>query len=101
MIPIRVQSRLEELVEQYFPALAITDLRPYPCDLDDMDVYQLEMEDGRVYWVFDDQRDLCLLNCSGLYEDLENAYDAMTQMIENAQEAEKEKITDRSLYSDR
>ena len=57
------------------------------------------MEDGREYWAFDDQRDIYLLNKNGIYADLENAYDALLQMIENSKELQEELQQDRmELY---
>ena len=99
MIPIRVQARIEELAQQYFPSLSITDISLYDEEFDDYDVYIVEMEDGREYWAFDDQQDIFLLNKNGIYADLENAYDALLQMIENSKELQEESQQDRmDLY---
>ncbi len=95
MISIRVQVRLEELAQQYFPSLSITNITQYPSTSDEWDTYIMELDDGRSYWAFDDHQDFFLLNCSGLYEDFENAYDAMLQMIKNSQEIQEEMNEDR------
>ena len=72
MIPVRIQVRLEALTDQYFPGLAVHALRPCSFDSDTFDVYELEMEDGRTYWLFDDQQTLWPLAKSGIYEDASN-----------------------------
>ena len=80
MIPVRIQVRLEALTDQYFPGLAVHALRPCSFDSDTFDVYELEMEDGRTYWLFDDQQTLWPLAKSGIYEDAEIALEVIEQM---------------------
>lgn len=99
MIPVRIQVRLEALTDQYFPGLAVHALRSCSFDSDTFDVYELEMEDGRTYWLFDDQQTLWPLAKSGIYEDAEIALEVIEQMRQNAQELQADAVSDRSeLY---
>ena len=94
MISLRVRAQLEELAQQYFSGLDIAKITSYPADNDDYDVYVVEIEDGRTYWAFDDQKEIYLLNQGGIYEDFEDALDAVEQMIENSKEMMNEMTQD-------
>lgn len=99
MIPVGVQIRLESLTEQYFPGLSIQALRSYPLENDTFDVYELEMEDGRTYWLFDDQQVLWPLAKNGIYEDALTALDAIEQMRQNVQELQTDALLDRNAFN--
>lgn len=58
----------------------------------------MEIEDGRTYWAFDDQKEIYLLNQGGIYEDFEDALDAVEQMIENSKEMMNEMTQDRMNF---
>lgn len=98
MISLRVRAQLEELAQQYFSGLDIAKITIYPADNDDYDVYVVEIEDGRTYWAFDDQKEIYLLNQGGIYEDFEDALDAVEQMIENSKEMMNEMTQDRMNF---
>lgn len=98
MISLRVRAQLEELAQQYFSGLDIAKITSYPADNDDYDVYVVEIENGRTYWAFDDQKEIYLLNQGGIYEDFEDALDAVEQMIENSKEMMNEMTQDRMNF---
>lgn len=98
MISLRVRAQLEELAQQYFSGLDIAKITSYSADNDDYDVYVVEIEDGRTYWAFDDQKEIYLLNQGGIYEDFEDALDAVEQMIENRKEMMNEMTQDRMNF---
>lgn len=98
MIPVRVHVQLEELSEQYFPGLQISQVNRFPFDDETWDVYTLEMEDDRTYWIFDDQQELSLLSNDGIFADVETALEAIQQMRENSREIKAQALRDRSDF---